>query len=108
MNKKLCGNEPWFDLGRIAPLRVARVICALILLSLLQEIVYTIFEHRRFAISQFCNDEVLLRDAGKYGPMHCNDHREAGDMRRLSSWVSAATELKWQRIVALTGAIWCF
>ena len=108
MNKKLCGSEPWFDFRSIPRLRVARVICALILLSLLQEIVLTILEHHRFAKSQFCHDELLLRDAGKYGPQHCNEHREAGDMRRLVSWISAAAELKWQRAVALIGAIWCF
>lgn len=108
MNKKLCRNEPWFKVPRPSGLRFARVICAVILLSLLQEIVLTIFEHRRFATSQFCHDNGLLRDAGKYGPMHCADHREAGDLRRVSTWIAAITELKWQRVVALIGAVWCF
>lgn len=74
-------------------------------LVLVQDIVIVIFEHRQFASSIVCSDPSLHSLAGRYLSVHCIEHSALGDWRRLSSWLAAVSDIPWQRLVAVGGAL---
>ena len=46
--------------------------------------VLTKVDHKRFAFSNFCSNETLLVESGKFGPKHCLEHLE--QWQSFSAW----------------------
>ena len=84
---------------------IFRFFVFLIVLILIQDIVIILSEHHQFAASVVCSDPKLKDFAGRYLTVHCIEHAALGDWTRLSSWVSATTDISWQRLIAATGAL---
>ena len=88
--------------------RPLKFVTLLLVLVLIQDIIVIILEHGQFATSVVCTDPKFQKQAGPFLTLHCLEHKALGDFTKLSTWLSAATGIHWQRLVAVAAALLCF